>query len=225
MPCSRIDPTSGRVDSEEVEIELGVDSKCASEEEGEKLKVKGASQVMTTEIANVEDVGTWRGNIEKIFIDIMVIEVNKGNMDSGTFSTNTWRRILLEINSQGKRNFNLKQLKQKFNRLRAMHREFFDILKHTGFGWDAETNMVHTLKETWKNYIWAHPNTKRFRSKGYPNYNLMGLIFNPSTTIGALHYSSTQDPPNTDDEDEMDDNLEHGGVHVDVDTKILDDLL
>ena len=53
---------------------------------------------------------------------------------------------------------------------------------------------------------------------------MLGLIFNPSTAIGALHYSSTQDPPNTDDEDEMDDNLEHGGVHVDVDIEIPDDL-
>ena len=52
---------------------------------------------------------------------------------------------------------------------------------------------------------------------------MLGLIFNPSTATDALHYSSTQDPPNTDDEDEMDDNLEHGGVHVDVDTEIPDD--
>ncbi|KAL6336235.1 hypothetical protein AAG906_011117 [Vitis piasezkii] len=147
---------------------------------------------MTTEIIDVEDAGTWRGNIEKIFIDIMVNEVNKGNMDSGTFSTNTWRRILLEVN--------------------------------TSWIWlGCETNTRHTLEETWQNYIRAHPNAKRFRSKGCPNYNLLGLIFNPSTATGALHYSSTQDPPNTDDEDEMDDNLEHGGVHVDVDTEIPDD--
>ena len=106
---------------------------------------------MTIEITDVEDARTWKGNIEKIFIDIMVNEVNKGNMDS----TNTWRRILLEVNSQGKINFNLKQLKQKFNRLRAMHREFSDLLKHARFGWNAETNMMHALKETWQNYIWV----------------------------------------------------------------------
>ncbi|XP_034710795.1 L10-interacting MYB domain-containing protein-like [Vitis riparia] len=175
---------------------------------------------MTTEITDVKDARTWSSNIEKIFIDIMLNEVNKGNMDSGTFSTKTWRRILLEVNCQGKRNFKLKHLKKKFNRLRAMHREFSDLLKHTGFGWDVETNMVNALEETWQNYIQAHPNAKRFRSKGCPNYNLLGLIFNPSTATSALHYSCTQDPPNNDDEDEMDDNLEHGGVHVDVDTKI-----
>ena len=31
---------------EEIEIEFGVDSKCALKEEGEKLKVKGTSQVI-----------------------------------------------------------------------------------------------------------------------------------------------------------------------------------
>ena len=54
---------------------------------------------MTIEIIDVEDAGIWRGNIEKIIIDIMVNEVNKCNMDSGTFSVNTWRRILLKVNS------------------------------------------------------------------------------------------------------------------------------
>ena len=38
----------------------------------------------------------WKSNMKKIFIDIME---NKGNIDSGTFSNNTWRRMLLEANS------------------------------------------------------------------------------------------------------------------------------
>ena len=48
----------------------------------------------------------------------------------------------------------------------------------------------------------------------------LGLLFNPSIATNVLHYSSIQDPPNTDDEDEMDDNLKRGGVHVDVDYEI-----
>ena len=115
---------------------------------------------METKITDVNDVGTWRDNIAKIFIDIMVNEVNRGNMDSGTFSTTTWRRMSLKVNSQGEKIFNLKQLKQKFNRLRATLREFFDLLKHTGFGWDVETNMVHALEETWQNYIQVKTTSK-----------------------------------------------------------------
>lgn len=44
---------------------------------------------MTIKMTDVEDGGMWRGNIKKIFIDIMVNEVNKGNIDSGIFNTNT----------------------------------------------------------------------------------------------------------------------------------------
>ena len=54
-------------------------------------------------------------------------------MDSSAFNTTTWRRMLLDFNSQRKRNFNLNQLKQKYDRLCAMHHEFFDQLKHTRF--------------------------------------------------------------------------------------------
>lgn len=50
---------------------------------------------MTIEIVDVENGGMWRGNIEKIFIEIMVNEINKGNIDSGKFKTTTWRRMLL----------------------------------------------------------------------------------------------------------------------------------
>lgn len=50
---------------------------------------------MTTEIivvgaddkwGGIEDVGLWRGKIEKMFIDIMVNEVYKCNMASGAFN-------------------------------------------------------------------------------------------------------------------------------------------
>ena len=38
---------------EEAEIKLGVDSKCAPEEEGEKLKVKSASQVVQERLTDL----------------------------------------------------------------------------------------------------------------------------------------------------------------------------
>lgn len=59
---------------------------------------------MTIVITDVKDVRMWKGNIEQIFVDIMVNKVNKGNVDSGTFSTNIWRKMLLEVNSQQKKN-------------------------------------------------------------------------------------------------------------------------
>jgi hypothetical protein len=38
--------------------------------------------------------------------------------------------------------------------LRAMYREFFySLLQNTGFGWNAETNIVTASEEVWKNYM------------------------------------------------------------------------
>ena len=52
---------------------------------------------------------------------------------------------------------------------------------------------------------------------------MLGLICNSLTTINVLHYYSTQDPPNINDEDEIDHHLDHGGVHVDIDCKFPND--
>ena len=90
-------------------------------------------------------------------------------MENGTFNSQTWKKILNEMNVGAKRNFNLKQLKQKFHRLRAKYCEFSDLLKHTGFVWDVESNMVHALEETWKNYIRVND----FQS----NHSLVQLFF------------------------------------------------
>ena len=108
---------------------------------------------MATPITNFEERGMWSGYIKKIFIDIMVIEVNRGNMENETFNSQTWKKMLNEMNVRAKWNLNLKQLKQKLHRLHAKHCEFSDLLKHTAFGWDVESNTVHALEETWQNYI------------------------------------------------------------------------
>lgn len=54
---------------------------------------------MTIEIVDVENGGMWRGNIEKIFIDIMVVEADKDNLDNDTFSSHTWKKMLFKVNS------------------------------------------------------------------------------------------------------------------------------
>lgn len=37
----------------------------------------------------LRNIGMWRDNIEKMFIDIVVTKVNKGNMDNDTFISHT----------------------------------------------------------------------------------------------------------------------------------------
>ena len=49
-------------------------------------------------------------HIEKIFIDIMVDEQQKGNMEHGIFKPTTWLSIMNALNVQTGRSFRIKQV-------------------------------------------------------------------------------------------------------------------
>lgn len=103
-------------------------------------------------IAMQED-SLWPRHVVKFFIDIMIEEVIQGNMNNGVFSLKVWKTMLEKLNGKSGRSFNLIQIKQKINNLRAKHREFSLLLQHTGFSWDVETNTVTADEEVWKSYI------------------------------------------------------------------------
>ncbi|XP_059659488.1 L10-interacting MYB domain-containing protein-like [Cornus florida] len=180
---------------------------------------------MASQIVDIEESALWSTQLERCFVDIMVEEVNKGNMPSGIFTSKCWKKIAEEFKNKTNHAYNVKQLKAKFNRLRTKHHEFSTLLNETtGFGWDAETNTVIADEETWQTYLRAYPNAKCFRKKSCENYKLLGVLFNTSTATGQLHYASTQDPPNTDEEQEQEDQFMNTGVHVSSTAECQDDL-
>jgi hypothetical protein len=53
---------------------------------------------MTTELNDTDDAKLWPPNIEKLFIQLMVEEMFKGNMQEGVFHKRIWDKILEELN-------------------------------------------------------------------------------------------------------------------------------
>ncbi|XP_059628416.1 L10-interacting MYB domain-containing protein-like [Cornus florida] len=144
---------------------------------------------MASQIVDVEESALWSTQLERCFVDIMVEEVNKGNMPFGIFTSKCWKKITEEFKNKTNHAYNLKQLKAKFNQLRTKHREFSTLRNETtGYGWDAETNTMTANEETWQ-----------------------------------LHYASTQDPPNTNEEREQEDQFMNTGVNVSSTAKGQDD--
>ena len=102
--------------------------------------------------SSIDENSLWAPQLEKLFIDIMLEEINKGNMANRQFRSDTWKKMLATLNELGKRSFTMTQFKGKFNRMRLLHHEFSTLINQTGFGWDVETNIVHALEESWQNY-------------------------------------------------------------------------
>ena len=43
--------------------------------------------------SSIDENSLWAPQLEKLFIDIMLKEINKGNMADGQFSSDTWKKI------------------------------------------------------------------------------------------------------------------------------------
>ncbi|WJX55781.1 hypothetical protein P8452_41508 [Trifolium repens] len=69
--------------------------------------------------------------------------------------------------------------------------------------WNAETNTVTASEEVWQNYLKAHDKASQFQKKGCDHYKLLEIIFNKNNGTEVLHYSSIQNQPNTNIENEL----------------------
>ncbi|CAB4313924.1 unnamed protein product [Prunus armeniaca] len=159
----------------------------------------------------------WPSKHVEFFIHILHDHVKKGDLQASTFKTKVWSEISEELLAKCGKKCTVKQLKYKFNRLRIAHREFSDLIEHTGFGWDPNANTVTASEDVWASYIKSKPRAKQYRTQGLVHYQLLGEIFNTTTATGQLRYASNQLPPNSDEERELENNFLNTGVHIDVD--------
>ena len=72
---------------------------------------------MATKSVEKDDSKLWSNPLVKGYIYIMVDEVTKSNMRNGIFLPKVWNVILNKLNEVSGRSFNMKQIKQKFNKL------------------------------------------------------------------------------------------------------------
>ena len=59
----------------------------------------------------------WPPHVESIFIEIMLEEQIKGNMENGVFKGPIWQTMTQELNNRTGKNFTSKKVFQKHNRL------------------------------------------------------------------------------------------------------------
>ncbi|KAL6139012.1 hypothetical protein ACLB2K_064290 [Fragaria x ananassa] len=131
-------------------------------------------------------------------------------MQTSTFKKKIWNEISDELFAETIKRYFVPQLKSKFNRLCKKHREFSDLIEHIGLGWDPIANTVIASEE-------RVPGVKPYRKKGLEHYEILGEIFNTTTVTGQLHYASSQLPPNSDDEHELEKKFLKNRVHINPD--------
>ena len=91
----------------------------------------------------------WPPHIENIFIEIMVEEQIKGNMENGVFKSLMWETMTQELNKRIGKNFTAKKVFQKHNRLRGKQSKWSQLLNRTSLGWDKAAQTVTCTDKVW----------------------------------------------------------------------------
>lgn len=165
-----------------------------------------------------DDKAYWPKPVEDHFIHLLYEEAKKG-LQTNNLDKTEWASIEKQLFDKFGKRYNRDKLRQKYNRLRKIHREFTKLISHTGMGWDPNTNTVQASDEVWASYLKKNKFASRFRSKGCPHYDLLGLIFNYTTATGHMQCASTHSPPDSDAERELENDFPTNGAHVGLNTE------
>ncbi|XP_028065305.1 uncharacterized protein At2g29880-like [Camellia sinensis] len=153
-------------------------------------------------VEDAQELKLWPNRIELAFIQLMVEEVKQDPSltKKNSFTTRHWTRIDDELYSQFRVRYTVNRLKQKYHRIRQAYNTFVKLKNHTGFGWDKQRKTVMALNDVWDHFLKAHPRAKVFRKKDLDHIDLLDVLFANSQATGALARASTQGPPTSDEE-------------------------
>lgn len=100
-----------------------------------------------------DDKAKWSPVNESIFIHILHEHVKKSDLQTSSFSKKVWFMIYDELYAETLKRYSVPKLKAKYNCLRKKHREFSELINHTGIRWDPISNTVTAANEVWIEYI------------------------------------------------------------------------
>ena len=115
------------------------------------------SNVNDDEVVEIEGEGKngapWPEKNLSIFIGLMEEEVKKNNRPTTTFTKIFWAYMKEQMKKETGFGYTHDQLKNKFNQLRAVYRDFKKLVTSTGAGWDPALKNVVLSPKTWESKI------------------------------------------------------------------------
>ncbi|KAI9126568.1 hypothetical protein K1719_002164 [Acacia pycnantha] len=80
--------------------------------------------------------------------------------------------------------------------LKRLWQAAYDMVYETntsGFGWDPDTKCVTAEKEVWDEYIKAHLRAAQFRTKSFPNFDSLSMVWGRDRDVGEDRVKMTLD--------------------------------
>ncbi|XP_058009125.1 L10-interacting MYB domain-containing protein isoform X2 [Hevea brasiliensis] len=127
----------------------------------------------------------WTNGLTKIFADLMVDQVQKGNkLNNNSFSKKAWNIMSDEFYQKTGLKWDKEQLKNRYAVMRRQHAIVKSLLNRSEFRLDASTGNIIATNQAWNEYIKGHPDAEPIRGNGCPIYKQLGVIFSEPLTNG-----------------------------------------
>ncbi|KAG7979683.1 hypothetical protein I3843_05G143600 [Carya illinoinensis] len=159
----------------------------------------------------IRDQLLWDDGMEDVLINFLYDDSIAGRIRGGKITHNDHVRLAERLSGYGMKKFNSEQVKGKIARLKRRQREFTDLMRQTGLGWDPDRKGPVASEEHWANAIRVRNSFKNFKSNGCPRYEELCAIFGCSVAMGTLHRASTEPAPTSEEEDLLDEELRNRG--------------
>ncbi|KAF5459896.1 hypothetical protein F2P56_019807 [Juglans regia] len=159
-------------------------------------------------IDSTRDGSLWANGFKNLLIEMLYEDTTMDRLRGRRITNGDHVRIAEKLSAVGPRNFNSDQVKGKLARLKRRQREFTDLIKQTGLGWDPARNAPVASEEHWANALRVRPSWKHF-TMGCPKYEQLCTIFGCSVATGTMHRASTDPAPDSDDECLLDEEMQN----------------
>ncbi|XP_042972485.1 uncharacterized protein LOC122304333 [Carya illinoinensis] len=95
----------------------------------------------------------WDDGMEDVLINFLYDDSIAGRIRGGKISHNDHVRLAERLSDYETKKFNSEQVKGKIARLKRRQREFTDLMRQTGLGWDPNRKASVASEEHWTNAI------------------------------------------------------------------------
>lgn len=124
------------------------------------------------------DVFKWTERMDDAFINALVRQQRLGNRVDRVFTTAAYDNMVRELRENIGMPFEKDHLKNRLKTLKNNFKECFDIFNGAnGFVWSPENKMWVAKPETWKAFVKAKPNAKKWMTTPIAHYDELSLLF------------------------------------------------
>ncbi|GAA0169319.1 hypothetical protein LIER_23836 [Lithospermum erythrorhizon] len=108
----------------------------------------------------------WSDELRKIFADLAIMEIEKENRPSQSFSIVGWKNLVAGFNQQSGLNYDIRQLKNHWDRMKSEWKIFRQLMnKEIGIGWDPIKKSIDATEDWWESKIKENSDFKQFKNK------------------------------------------------------------